>query len=168
MWPSSGCGYSCFLCLSLICFVRGVPRHFVSVWPCGFIYKAGRKPVSSNWRGVSEPPQKSDFTGGRSRLPRIWAVCFLTAAYKKESQGENPSRLAASAQYGRPLASPPPPIPYVLPPPPAPLHRHHFPLPFPSHRLLLSYHGTIVRNCWLTAVAAKPVLRATVLPMPSS
>jgi hypothetical protein len=43
------CGYSCFLCLSLICFVsliyfvRGFPHHFVSVWPCGFIYKAGRK-----------------------------------------------------------------------------------------------------------------------------
>jgi hypothetical protein len=28
------------------CFVRGSPHHFVSVWPCGFIYKAERKPVS--------------------------------------------------------------------------------------------------------------------------
>jgi hypothetical protein len=29
------------LCLSLICFVRGYPYHFVSVQPFGFIYKAG-------------------------------------------------------------------------------------------------------------------------------
>jgi hypothetical protein len=26
--------------------VRGSPHHFVSVWPFGFIYKVGRKPVS--------------------------------------------------------------------------------------------------------------------------
>jgi hypothetical protein len=26
--------------------VRGSPHHYVSVWPFGFIYKAGRKPVS--------------------------------------------------------------------------------------------------------------------------
>ena len=37
-----------YSCLSLICFVRGFPHHIVSVWPCGFIYKAGRKPVSWN------------------------------------------------------------------------------------------------------------------------
>jgi hypothetical protein len=43
-----GCDYSCFIfILSLICFVRGLPHHFVSVLPRGFIYKAGRKPVSS-------------------------------------------------------------------------------------------------------------------------
>jgi hypothetical protein len=35
-----------FLFFIFDCFVRGSPHHFVSVWPCGFIYKAERKPVS--------------------------------------------------------------------------------------------------------------------------
>ena len=37
----------CFFFLSVICFVRGSPHHFVSVRPLCFIYKAGRKPISS-------------------------------------------------------------------------------------------------------------------------
>jgi hypothetical protein len=29
-------------------FVRGIPHRFVLVWPFGFIYKVGRKPISRN------------------------------------------------------------------------------------------------------------------------
>jgi hypothetical protein len=45
-----------FVVLSLFCFVRGFPHHFVSVGPFGFIYKAGRKPVLSSSEAYEPKP----------------------------------------------------------------------------------------------------------------
>jgi hypothetical protein len=53
-----------FLFLSLFCFVRGFSHHFVSVWPFGFIYKAGRKPISST---IFTPAQAGTQLNGITR-----------------------------------------------------------------------------------------------------